>query len=78
MEKQQLTEIVVRAWTRPTVSGRQMDPELAEAIVAQLLEELPREPVATAIANGVGRIAEELERLMNVIRELSDVVEAKR
>ena len=75
--KQKLVEIVARAWTRPEVSDRQMDPVLAGAIVAQLMEELPAEPVAAAIANGVGRISEELEHIREAIRELT-AVEAQR
>ena len=75
--KQKLTEIVARAWARPETSRVQMDPLLAGAIVAQLMEELPADPVADAIANGVGRISEELERIREAIRELT-AVEAQR
>ena len=75
--KQQFTEIVARAWTRQEMSGRQMDPYLAEAVAAQLMEELPADPVADAIANGVGRIGEELEHIREAIRELT-AVEAQR
>ena len=75
--EQQFVEIVARAWTRPEVSGRQMDPLLAGAIVAQLMEELPAfdyNPVATAIEGLAGRVGESVDGLKVALQEHTEMM----